>query len=32
MPVLKPSQLRDTCYANTDGRDVLGRAILGWWQ
>jgi hypothetical protein len=32
MPVLKPSQLRDTCHANAEGRDVLGRAILGWWQ
>jgi lysophospholipase L1-like esterase len=32
MPVLNPSLLRDTCHANADGQDVLGRAILAWWQ
>ena len=32
MPVLDPSLLRDTRHANADGRNVLGQAILGWWQ
>lgn len=32
MPVLAPSQLRDTCHANQTGRAILGQEIIDWWQ
>ncbi|HEX2367876.1 MAG TPA: hypothetical protein VHM94_01435 [Acidimicrobiia bacterium] len=31
MPVLSPSQLRDSCHGNSTGQVVLGQAVIDWW-